>query len=103
MPIAEYIADFLCVELKLIIELDGGQHVDQMKRDLVRTQKLEALGYRVVRYWNDEVLLRISGVLEDLLRKLGRKIGRVVQGLARSRSRAPLLNPPLRCAQGRRH
>ena len=58
VPIAGYIADFVCPEMKLIIELDGGQHVDQVAYDKCRTAALQASGYKVVRYWNDDVLLR---------------------------------------------
>ncbi len=70
VPIAGYIVDFICLERKLIVELDGGQHLDLAVRDLVRTRKLEAAGYRVQRYWNHEVLLQVADVLEDILRKL---------------------------------
>ncbi len=68
MPIAGYIADFVCPQLKLIIELDGGQHVDRQAYDDGRSEKLVALGYRVLRYWNDDVLVRTDAVLEDILR-----------------------------------
>ena len=70
VPLAGYIVDFVCLERKLIVELDDGQHLDLAARDLVRTRKLEAAGYRVLRYWNHEVLLRVADVLEDILRKL---------------------------------
>ena len=70
-PIAGYIVDFVCLDRKLIVELDGGQHGEMAARDLVRTRKLEAAGYRVLRYWNHEVLLRPSDVLEDIMRGLG--------------------------------
>ena len=70
VPIAGYIADFLCPEMKLIVELDGGQHVEKTSYDARRTHVLEAEGYRVLRYWNNDVLLRTNGVLEDILRVL---------------------------------
>ena len=70
VPIAGYIADFLCPEMKLIVELDGGQHVEQVAYDALRARVLEAKGYRVLRYWNDDVLLRTNWVLEDILRML---------------------------------
>lgn len=70
VPIAGYIADFLCFEMKLIVELDGGQHVERAARDARRTRALEAEGCRVLRYWNDDVLVRTTGVLEDILRVL---------------------------------
>jgi very-short-patch-repair endonuclease len=69
-PIAGYIADFVCVEVKLVIELDGGQHVDQQAYDAERTRKLETNGYRVLRFWNDDVLLRTGEVLDEVLRCL---------------------------------
>ncbi|RZA37474.1 MAG: DUF559 domain-containing protein [Lysobacteraceae bacterium] len=71
VPVAGYIADFLCPELRLVVELDGGQHSERASYDGRRTAVLESAGYRVMRYWNDDVLLRTSDVLEDILRKLG--------------------------------
>ena len=68
VPIAGYIADFVCPQTKLVIELDGGQHVEQQQYDEERTRALATLGYRVLRYWNDDVLLRTGGVLDDILR-----------------------------------
>ncbi len=70
VPVAGYIADFACLEMKLIVELDGGQHVEQVAYDALRARVLEAKGYRVLRYWNDDVLLRTNWVLEDILRML---------------------------------
>lgn len=68
-PIAEFIADFVCEEFKLIVELDGGQHSDEPARmaDAQRTAALGAEGCTVVRYWNDEVLLNTEWVLADNL------------------------------------
>ena len=68
--IGPYIVDFVCLEHKLIIELDGGQHVDAAEADTVRTQQLVAYGYRVIRFWNDEVLTRTDDVLERILKEL---------------------------------
>ncbi|WP_265937152.1 endonuclease domain-containing protein [Acinetobacter sp. WCHAc060025] len=66
--IAPYIVDFFCHEIGLVIELDGSQHGtdDAIEYDAERTQFLEALGLKVVRYWNHEVLGRTDVVLEDL-------------------------------------
>ena len=66
--IAPYIVDFYCHELGLVIELDGSQHgTDNGKEyDAERTKFLEALGLRVVRYWNNDALGRTDVVLEDL-------------------------------------
>ncbi|MCZ6588553.1 MAG: DUF559 domain-containing protein [Alphaproteobacteria bacterium] len=65
-PIGRYIADFCCVEEKLIVELDGGQHADDSDQDEQRTQYIEKYGYRIVRYWNSEVLNNIDSVLADI-------------------------------------
>ncbi len=66
--IEPYIVDFYCHEIGLVIELDGSQHGtdDAIEYDAERTKFLEALGLRVVRYWNNEVLRRTDVVLEDL-------------------------------------
>ena len=65
-PIGRYIADFCCEEEKLVVELDGGQHIGDADRDEERTQYIEKCGYRVVRYWNSEFLNNIDGVLADI-------------------------------------
>ena len=65
-PIGPYIADFLSLEPKLIIELDGGQHAEQQEQDNQRTRYLHALGYRVLRFWNHEVLNDLDAVLEAI-------------------------------------
>lgn len=62
--IGGYIADFACPEQKLIIELDGGQHADQVGYDSRRTKEIEAMGFRVLRFWDNEVLLNTDGVVE---------------------------------------
>ncbi|MEQ1321855.1 MULTISPECIES: endonuclease domain-containing protein [Acinetobacter] len=66
--IEPYIVDFFCHELGLVVELDGGQHNtdESVAYDNGRTQFLEALGLKVIRYWNDDVLDRSEVVLEDL-------------------------------------
>ena len=51
-----YIVDFVCLPARLIIEVDGGQHADRAERDAIRTAWLETQGFRVVRFWNNEVL-----------------------------------------------
>ena len=67
IPLGPYICDFACRSHKLVIELDGGQHQDQVDYDNVRTAKLEALGYRLIRFWNGDVFGNIDGVLEVIL------------------------------------
>ena len=63
-PIGSYVVDFLCSELKLIVEVDGGQHATRAEADARRTAYLESEGYRVVRVWNNEVLGDIEGACE---------------------------------------
>ena len=63
MPVGPFICDFLCRDRKLVIEVDGGQHAGS-KRDEVRTAFLEAEGYRVIRFWNNDVLQNLEGVLQ---------------------------------------
>ncbi len=66
MPVKGYIADFAAVEIKLIIEVDGSQHIDNKAADEFRTGFLQREGYKVIRFWNDDVLLRIDYVLEAI-------------------------------------
>jgi len=65
-PVGPFITDFCCPEVELIIELDGGQHAGQREADAQRTAFLEAHGYRVLRFWDNEVLANIEGVLERI-------------------------------------
>jgi very-short-patch-repair endonuclease len=69
-PVCGYIADFICVPRKLIIEVDGGQHDENKEADAARTAALEAAGYHVLRYWNNDVLLNIEGVVLEIRRHL---------------------------------
>ena len=64
--IGRHIVDFASHRAKLVIEIDGGQHVEQAAADAERTKVLEAKGYRVIRFWNNEVLTNIDGVLEAI-------------------------------------
>ena len=66
-PIAGSIADFACIEANLVVELDGGQHVERSAEDAARTRRIECNGYRVLRFWNDDVLVRTEDVLEQIL------------------------------------
>ena len=68
-PMGSYIADFICIEAGIIIELDGGQHAEdeQRKRDAQRTSFFESQGFRVLRFWNHDVLARTEAVLETIL------------------------------------
>ena len=62
-----YIADFYCHEAALIVELDGGQHATQVSADALRTARLERRNLRVLRFWNNEVLENLEGVLTRIL------------------------------------
>ena len=76
-PIGRFIVDFCCVGRRLIIELDGGQHAEQAVADARRTQNLERYGYRVLRFWDNEVLARTDEVVSAIAAAV-----------------APLPNPP---------
>jgi very-short-patch-repair endonuclease len=65
-PIGPFFADFACREAKLVIELDGGQHADSAT-DAGRTAYLKAQGYRVLRFWNNDVWENIDGVVDTIL------------------------------------
>ncbi|MGB3470113.1 MAG: DUF559 domain-containing protein [Erythrobacter sp.] len=67
-PIGDFIADFACRSLRLAIELDGGQH--SAETDAGRTRIIEAHGYRVIRFWNHEVLGNIEGVLQVIAHEI---------------------------------
>ena len=71
-PIDQYIVDFVCVEQRLVIEVDGGQHDEQSRSDARRTASLEAQGYRVLRFWNNEVLTGLESVADAILLELER-------------------------------
>lgn len=68
--IGNYIVDFCSPRQKLIIELDGGQHLEQQEYDQVRTEFLQAKGYRVLRFWNNDVLFDLNGVMKVILEAL---------------------------------
>jgi len=63
-PIGHYIADFVCQEARMIVEVDGGQHSVERGKDFERDRWFEEQGYKVLRFWNNEVLTNINGVLE---------------------------------------
>jgi very-short-patch-repair endonuclease len=68
VPIGPYVADFACMAARLIVEVDGSQHGSEAgtQKDAQRTQWLEQEGYRVLRFWNNEVMRNIKGVLEAI-------------------------------------
>lgn len=66
-PIGTYIADFAIPSRKLIIEIDGGQHADAVEADALRTREMNTYGYRVIRFWNNDVLENLDGVLQSII------------------------------------
>ena len=72
-PLGCYIVDFICIEEKLIIELDGGQHNENRQRDYdeCRTEFLNGLGFKVIRFWNNDVLLQFDVVLDEIYKQVG--------------------------------
>ncbi|ROH89550.1 endonuclease domain-containing protein [Stagnimonas aquatica] len=67
VPIGHYIADFVCLESYLVVELDGSQHIEQTAHDQQRESALKALGYRLIRFWNDAVFKETEAVLQVIL------------------------------------
>ncbi|WP_261292543.1 endonuclease domain-containing protein [Sphingomonas hylomeconis] len=88
MPIVGYRVDFVCRSRKLVIELDGSQHAEAMQYDANRTQAIEQAGYRVIRFWNNDLTSNMDGVLETIL------------AAAAETSRAPTPQPPPASGQG---
>ncbi len=77
-PIGNAVVDFACRSLRLAVELDGGQHANS-EADMARTRMIETMGYRVIRFWNNDVLANTEGVLTAIAHELA---------LARNRSNA---------------
>lgn len=69
-PIGRYIVDFVCVEQRLIIEIDGGQHAEQVGYDRQRDAWLRGQGYAILRFWNNEVMQQLDGVLARIRQEL---------------------------------
>jgi very-short-patch-repair endonuclease len=65
-PIDPFIVDFCCLDLKLVIELDGSQHFEQSRSDIARTQILAQRRFKVIRFWNNDVIDNIEGVMEKI-------------------------------------
>ncbi len=64
--IGKYIVDFCAVKEKLVIELDGSQHLDEEEHDNARTEFLNSKGFRVIRFWNNDVMNHIEGVIQEI-------------------------------------
>ena len=87
--VGPFIVDFASRKAKLVIELDGGQHDWQQASDALRTQRIEATGYRVLRFWNHDVLGNLEGVLSEIQRALPPTPDPSPQGGGEPRQRAP--------------
>ena len=69
-PFGDYILDFVCLEAMLVIEVDGGQHGEHMERDAARTATLMSAGFRVLRFWNNEIFHDVEAVKDSIWRAL---------------------------------
>jgi len=67
-PVSGYVVDFACLEVKLVVEVDGGQHAERVTEDAQRTAVLEKNGFRVLRFWDNDVLKDLDAVLAEILR-----------------------------------
>ena len=86
VPVAGFIADFACLEAKIIVELDGGQHAQNAGYDERRNRLIEAQGFRILRFWDNQVFLETQAVLQEIMRVL--------------ESRAPHPNLPPQAGEG---
>lgn len=71
-PVGPYITDFTCLEQKLVIEVDGGQHAENVQYDSRRTAYLASAGYRVIRFWDNDVLTKTGSVMQTIYDALNR-------------------------------
>ena len=72
VPFRNYNLDFVCFDPRLVVEIEGSQHAESA-RDTMRDAALTAEGFRIARYWNNDVLQRPTSVLEDILSKLAER------------------------------
>ena len=66
VPVGQYVVDFVCLKAQLVVEVDGSQHLAAVTRDDQRTVTLQSRGFRVLRFWDNDVLQRTEGVLEAI-------------------------------------
>ncbi|NVM22445.1 MAG: endonuclease domain-containing protein [Desulfobacterales bacterium] len=69
-PVGPFIVDFACLEKKLVVEVDGGEHAKNLEEDVKRSDYLKERGYRILRFWNNEVLAESKSVLSVILTSL---------------------------------
>ena len=72
-PVGRFVVDFFCLEQGIVVELDGGQHAVQTEYDQRRSAFLSLRGYRVLRFWDNEVIENIDGVLQQILQTVNDK------------------------------
>jgi|SRR5579871_2508546 len=102
VPIGPYVADFACMAARLVIEVDGSQHGrdDIRRRDEGRTRWLEAEGYRVMRFWNNDLTENMDGVLEAIYAAIcGSSSGELVHLKHQRRIRTAVATRPRRAAR----
>ena len=85
-PVGPFIVDFICVEKNVVIEVDGGQHAENEELDTQRSAYLNKMGYRVLRFWNNEVLQETEAVLEAIF---------AILASGKQNSPSPQPSPPL--------
>ena len=73
-PIGPFIVDFVCFERRMIVEVDGGQHAEQHHYDEQRTRWLETQGYRVLRFWNNDVLANTGAVVQAVFDEVQKRV-----------------------------
>jgi len=95
-PLGGYVVDFVCLEHKLVIEVDGGQHADQLEDDVQRTRWLEDQGFEVLRFWNHQVLCELDAVLQAVADALGPPTRPACGGSTQRSSPNALLGSPAR-------
>jgi very-short-patch-repair endonuclease len=113
-PIGAFIVDFVCQQRRLIIEVDGGQHATKTLHDIERETWLASKGYRILRFWNSDVLQNTNGVLEAILKALASVLPPSLTLLLKGggdetahdrfpaiSSSAPLPNPPPQGGRGK--
>lgn len=70
VPLGVYVVDFICQGAAIVIEIDGGQHAEQVQHDTERTRWLQGRGYQVLRFWNTDVMENLEGVLQAICHAL---------------------------------
>jgi len=74
VPLGRYIADFVCQDARLIVEIDGGQHDPASSAEIARSEFLRREGYSILRFWNNEVLTNLDGVCTVIAAALGERV-----------------------------